>query len=228
MIRPRGPAAPHQRATQNRATQTPVSQDDHQGEVFWRSAYEAHASALLGFLRRRCGSLGEAEDLLQELFLRAMRADTFRRDAPVKPYLFSIARNLLASRYRRPKLRLVTSSPGDGDDRDPLDQVEGDAAGQQDRLEWGEFGRALTSALDRLSDDHRLAFQLGVLEETPYAEIAASQGWSLSRVKVNVHRARRKIIDALGDRIPSRSADLVTHAIAASAAPNATASGGTP
>lgn len=228
MIRPRGPAAPDQGATQIRASQTPVSQEDRQDEAFWRSAYEAHASALLGFLRRRCGSLGEAEDLLQELFLRAMRAGTFRRDEPVKPYLYSIARNLLASRYRRPRLRLVTSSPGDGDGRDPLDQVEGDDVGQQDRVEWSEFGRALASALDRLSDDHRLAFQLGVLEETPYAEIAARQGWSLSRVKVNVHRARRKIIDSLGDRIPSRSADLVTHTHAATAAPNATASGGTP
>ena len=214
-------------AHQVRAIDQSVSQDEDQGEAFWRSAYESHAPALLGFLRRRCGSLGEAEDLLQELFLRAMRADTFRRDAPVKPYLYSIARNLLASRYRRPRLRLVKSSPGDADDRDPLDQVEGDDAGQQDRVEWSEFGHALAAALERLSDDHRLAFQLGVLEETTYSEIATRQGWSLSRVKVNVHRARRKIIDALGDRIPSCSADLVASTLAASAR-TATAPGGTP
>lgn len=185
-------------------------------DVFWRSAYQAHAPALLGFLRRRVASPSEAEDLLQELFVRAMRADTFRRDASIKPYLYSIARNLLASRYRRPRLRLVTSSP-DTDDLDPLDQVEGDEADAQDRVEWSEFDQALAEALDRLSADHRLAFRLGVLEETPYAEIAERQGWTLSRVKVNVHRARRKIIDALGDRIPGSSADLV-----------ATASGGSP
>lgn len=183
---------------------------DQQDEMFWRSAYEAHAPAILGFLRRRVGSLTEAEDLLQELFVRAMRADTFRRDARIRPYLYSIARNLLASRYRRPKLRLVTSRPSeDGDEQDLLDQVGGDDAGPQDRVEWSEFDGALADALARLSEDHRLAFELGVLEETPYAEIAARQGWTLSRVKVNVHRARRKIIEALGDRIPSRSADLV-------------------
>lgn len=190
-----------------------VQDDADQDEAFWRSVYEAHGPAILGFLRRRVGSLSEAEDLLQELFVRAMRADTFRRDARIKPYLYSIARNLLVSRYRRPTLRLVTSSRDDSDARDPLDQVAGDETGQQDRVEWSEFDQALVGALDRLSADHRLAFELGVLEETPYAEIAAQQGWTLSRVKVNVHRARRKIIEALGDRIPSRSADLVTVAI---------------
>ncbi|MDA8019232.1 MAG: RNA polymerase sigma factor [Thermoanaerobaculia bacterium] len=189
-----------------------VRSDANQDELFWRSAYEAHASVLLGFLRRRVGSPSEAEDLLQELFVRAMRADTFRRDAAIKPYLYSIARNLLASRFRRPKLRLVTSSPEEVDERDPLDRVEGDDLGQHERLEWSEFDRALIEALNELSDDHRLAFRLGVLEETPYSEIAARQGWTLSRVKVNVHRARRKIIEALADRIPSRSTDLIATA----------------
>lgn len=191
-------------------TQTRESQDDDRGEAFWRSAYEAHAPALLGFLRKRVRSTSEAEDLLQELFVRAIRADTFRRDERIRPYLYSIARNLLASRYRRPQLRLVTARATDeGDESDPLDRLASADDGPQDHVEWGEFGDALADALDALSDDHRLAFRLGVLEDVPYAEIAEDQGWSLSRVKVNVHRARRKIIDALGDRIPSRSLDLV-------------------
>lgn len=204
-----GPASPIDRYS--------VCQDSsHHDECFWRSAYEAHAAALLGFLRRRVGSMVTAEDLLQELFVRAMRADTFRRDAPIKPYLYSIARNLIANRYRKPRLRLVTSSDvgsfDDGSDLDPLDQVADGDAGPHDRVEWLEFGLVLATALGRLSDDHRLAFELGVMEQQPYADIAEQQGWTLSRVKVNVHRARRKIIEALGDHIPGCSGDLVATA----------------
>jgi RNA polymerase sigma-70 factor (ECF subfamily) len=211
-----GPASPIDRDTVF-PRDTVVPRDSaYQDECFWRSAYEAHGPALLGFLRRRVGSIATAEDLLQELFVRAIRADSFRRDAAIKPYLYSIARNLIANQYRKPRLRLVTSSDAgtfdDGNDRDPLDQVADGDAGPQDRVEWREFRRVLAGALGRLSDDHRLAFELGVMEQQPYADIAAQQGWTLSRVKVNVHRARRKIIEALGDHIPGCSGDLVATA----------------
>lgn len=171
--------------------------------AFWRGAYEAHAAEILGFLRRRLKSGPEAEDLLQEVFVRAIRAETFRRDQPPRPYLFSIARNLVASKFRKPGLTLVTSR--DDSDAEPLDHVAAGDADPQERAQWSDFTRAFAEALEQLGADHRQAFELGVLQQLPYAEIAELQGWSLSQVKVNVHRARRKLIAALDDHIPASS-----------------------
>lgn len=172
-------------------------------ETFWHEAYGAHGPTVLGFLRRRVRERGEAEDLLQEVFVRAIRAGTFRRDGNLRAYLLSIARNLVINRHRRP--RLVVLMDRDESETEPMEDFADDGQSPEHRAEWAEFGRALAGVLDGLGDAHRRAFVLAVLEQKSYSEIARLEGWSLSQVKVNIHRARRKVLAALGDRIPSRS-----------------------
>jgi len=59
----------------------------------------------------------------------------------------------------------------------------------------------LAAALAALAPAHRAAFQAAVLEQKPYAEIAREQGWTLEQVKINVHRARKKVIERLRDLV---------------------------
>lgn len=182
---------------------SPANAIEHD-DIFWKAAYEAHASTVLGFLRRRVGGGAEAEDLLQEVFVRAIRAGSFRRDGNLRAYLLSIARNLVINQRRRP--RLVVLMDRDDDGSEPMERVPDTGAGPDRRAEWTDFARSLARCLGELSDDHRAAFELGVLQQKPYAEIARLQGWSLAQVKVNLHRARRRILDAMGDSIPNRPA----------------------
>lgn len=173
--------------------------------TFWRRAYEDHASVLLAFLGRRLGDHAEAEDLLQETFVRAMRSGSMDGRAEQRLYLFTVARNLLHNRARRHRLELRVhgepAAPREGE-ADALATVADPARSPADDAEWASFRQALERTLAGLPADQRLAFELAVVERWSYAEIVERTGWTLARVKTNVFRARQRVIAELGDRLP--------------------------
>jgi len=61
-------------------------------ETFWQSAYQKHGSALLTYLRVRIPDQADAEDILQETFVKAIRATEKTEEiSKVRSYLFTIA-----------------------------------------------------------------------------------------------------------------------------------------
>ena len=52
------------------------------------------------------------------------------------------------------------------------------------------------------NEAHRRAFQLAIAEQHSYADVARQTGWSLSQVKINVYRARKRLIAGLRDYLP--------------------------
>jgi RNA polymerase sigma-70 factor (ECF subfamily) len=167
-------------------------------EAFWQAAYEAHASVVMAFLVRRLGRRDEAEDLLQETFVRAIRVDSFV-GGNLRGYLLSIARNLLINRIRRPRL-VVPVAPAE--DEQPFEHVPAGGTSPEEETAWRNFAERLDGALAKLKADHRRAFEMAVIQQHSYGEIARTTGWSLPRVKSNVHRARRSLIAQLGDFLP--------------------------
>jgi RNA polymerase sigma-70 factor, ECF subfamily len=158
----------------------------------WNLAYRRHGRAVLSFLIRRLGNREEAEDLCQETFVRAMKADGQLRDPDrLRPYLFRIAHNLMCNHLRRQGLVLAESKIP----RIPNLEIMADPApNRPDRqYRWLELTTALANALELLPDEQKLAFELGVLQRLPYGEICSETGWSLSKVKINVYRARKKL-----------------------------------
>jgi len=175
-----------------------------QDRGFWRAAYQSHAPAVLAFLRHRLGQREDAEDLLQETFVRAIRSGTFDGDN-LRGYLLRTAHNLWVNRRRRP--RLVVSLRGapslaTEEDYDPLVDVAAEAASPEQEASWSAFGKELQRVLAGLSEPHRRAFELGALEQRSYGEIAQITGWSLAQVKVNLYRARKRIIEELREHFP--------------------------
>lgn len=170
----------------NRATA--VTTDDSTG--FWRDAYRAHGPAVLAFLTSRLGSRDEAEELLQETFVRALRAGSLKDRTRVRAYLFTTAHNLLRNHHRRQGTSPFRVVEDGGDATEPGEGADGRAS-LHDLV--GRLGEVLAG----LPEAHRRAFELGILERVPYREIARRTGWSVAAVKVNVYRARRRVIDAL-------------------------------
>ena len=89
-----------------------ASVPDRDGDLMGRSArgdtaafgllYDRYARAIMSFLHHALSDSATAEDLCQETFVRAWRAASrFRPDAPLAPWLFRIARNVLSTEYRR-------------------------------------------------------------------------------------------------------------------------------
>jgi RNA polymerase sigma-70 factor (ECF subfamily) len=177
----------------------------------WSLSYRRHGGAIRAYLQRRLSSREEAEDLCQETFLRVMRAPdapTAEEPARLRAYLFTTARNLLVNHLRRRSVVRAASELGVVDGVEALAVPEGlqDGHGAQ------TLALALERELGRLPAEQREAFTLGALERWPYAEIAARKGWSLSKVKINVYRARKTLMRRLGEHAPGSSDEMEARA----------------
>jgi RNA polymerase sigma-70 factor (ECF subfamily) len=173
---------------------------EEESAAVWRSAWEAEHGALLGFLRRRLRDDDAAEELLQETFVRAMRSGRVERAEEARPYLFTIAQNLVADHWRR-RFRVLPRQ-ADADAGDGLEEVA-DARGESPEAAASRRGleRRVRAAYELLPERYQQAFRLAAIEQRSYREIAELTGWSLDQVRVNVHRARRRLIDELGTEL---------------------------
>lgn len=162
----------------------------------WSGAYERHRPAILGFLRRRLSRPEELEDLCQETFARALRAgDRLRDPSRVRAYLFRTAHNLMLNHLRR---RGRERSESDLGEEARLDaHADPRAASPAAERELHSLQARLQELLGSLPEEHRLAFELGVLQRQPYARVAETTGWSIAKVKVCVYRARKQLIAGL-------------------------------
>ena len=167
----------------------------HPRAEFWQEAYRLHGASVLSFLKRRVGQRDLAEDLLQETFIRAMRFDSFQ-EGNLRGYLMSIARHLIINKSRRKQLLVPVETPRE--DMQPFETVPSDDVSPEESTAASLLHHRLKQAMHSLTQDHRRAFELAVLEQCTYSEICDETGWSLARVKSNVHRARKKLIQELG------------------------------
>jgi RNA polymerase sigma-70 factor, ECF subfamily len=151
----------------------------------FHSLYQSHASQVHRFVLFLCGDASLADDIASETFVRAWTSRGKIREATVKAYLFTIARNLYRDHLRRNNrlTELEESIP------DP-------AVGLDTRTEHKAELSAVLVALRRLSEVDRAALLMRVQEEMPYEEIAQTLNLPVTTVKVKVHRARLKLMHA--------------------------------
>ena len=139
------------------------------------------------------GRLDEAEDLCQETFTRVVATAVELRDpTKVKAYLIRTANNLLISRLRRSNLVHSETDLGDGVDLSA--RPDPAAPDPHSEAENQELHRKVEELLTRLPNDQRLAFEQGVLQRRPYADIAREQDWTKTKVKICVYRARKRLM----------------------------------
>jgi len=194
------------------STGGPTRQDADAGDVRRaaagdEAAFEAlvlrHQRALYNLSFRLLGDRPEAEDAVQEAFLRAWRAlPRFRGDASFRTWLTGIAinvcRNRLCSadaRRRRATASLVRRDPETGlESALPLPDPAPDP---ETRTRAGETRAALGRALAALSAEHREVILLREVNGLEYGELAAVLGCALGTVKSRIARARGALREAL-------------------------------
>jgi RNA polymerase sigma factor (sigma-70 family) len=141
--------------------------------------------ALHRYVRRLVGSRENAEDIVQEAYLR-----TYERAESVeipRAFLFSTARNLAAD-ARRHKLVAKTDTLGDFDSPG----VVPPSASLETELVVDEQSRLLKEAIERLSPQCRAVFTLKVFHACSYKEIAHRLSLSPKTVENHVARALRE------------------------------------
>lgn len=173
------------------------------------SAFEAlvadHADRVYALVTRFLGPVSHREDLVQEVFLRVVRArDSYRPTARFTTWLYRIVFNLAAN--EREKLRLRRSISLDGPSEGPdapdgrpgrIDVVDEDAPGPEGHLAQSDVVTAVRAAIDGLPERQRMALILAKYEGLPFAEIGAVLGVSEKAVKSTVHRARETLRERL-------------------------------
>jgi RNA polymerase sigma-70 factor, ECF subfamily len=171
-----------------------VSTEPH--EPLGRAALE-HADALYTFARYLTGRDGDAEDLVQETFARAIgAADRFTAGTNLKAWLFRILRNAFLDVARR-RRRLPAHDPLDPDETEARTEgaLRGDAELEMLRAVVGE---EIEAALGALSEEGRTVVLLD-LEGFTEAEIAAVIGCAQGTVKSRLSRARGALRRALAE-----------------------------
>jgi RNA polymerase sigma-70 factor (ECF subfamily) len=155
-----------------------------------------HERAVFNFIARYVGDRTQAEDIVQEVFLRVIRTSgRYKAKAKFTTWLFTIARNLCIDRARQRKRRPEVSldrSLSDDDDSGAtfadrlVDEDASDATGQSIR---GEFRAKLNVALGELPDEQREVFAMREFGGLKFREIAETLDISENTVKSRMRYA---------------------------------------
>jgi len=154
---------------------------------------------VFGLVVRMVGDPDVAEDLAQDVFIKAYRAlrsyDPSRKFAS---WLFKIAHNATIDHLRRAAPDAV---PLEGDDDEGGDLLatlaDGAAESPAAAAERRDLARALDRAIGALRADYREAVVLRYVEGLSYEEIAEALAQPLGTIKTNLHRARKQMAVAL-------------------------------
>jgi len=160
-----------------------------------------HLDALYGVACRLTRNPTEAEDLVQDAFVKAMRArQQFHAGTNLKAWLFRILTNTFINKYRRGGLERAVL---DGPDADPLADGWVSASTMRQLRDAETLAlmplveEEIRRALDALPPEFRLAVVLCDVEEFSYEEIGRIMGCPVGPVMSRWHRGRKLLQRAL-------------------------------
>ncbi len=171
---------------------------------------ERHEGMIYGLCLKILGNPEDAEDCLQEVFIKAFEAlPGFRQEARFSTWLYRIAYNACLMRLRKKKLDTV-----------PLDRpvrLGGDVL-ERDLADWTtdpradvmneELGAVLAQHIDALSPENRVVFVLRDIHGLSTDDTASVLGLSVPAVKSRLHRARLYLRERLSDYFEQGSAGV--------------------
>jgi RNA polymerase sigma-70 factor (ECF subfamily) len=151
----------------------------------------AYQHRVFGVALRMLGSRAEAEEIAQEVFLRAHRAlADFRGDARLGTWLYAIASRLCLNRLASADRRVARGDAA-------LAEVPAAAPDAADAAEHAQRDAALRAAIAELPEERRIVLVLRDIEGLTYDEIAEALALEPGTVRSRLHRARMQLKDKL-------------------------------
>jgi len=164
-----------------------------------REMYDRFAPPVMRFVRDMLRDPHSAADAHQDTFIRVFqRIGSLEDPDRLVGWIFGIARRVCLE-HKRKLLRGKVLEPADRGV-----EVADLGAGPEAELSGAESAAALDRAIDALSPDRQAILLLRCDHLLPYEEIATAMGFSVAKVKVEVHRARlalRKVLDGPPERV---------------------------
>lgn len=160
-----------------------------------------HLDAVYRLARRLASDPAEAEDLVQEAFMRAYRAfDGFElREFGIKPWLLRILHNTFyTSRVRQKREPTLLDDLDFARAAEELTDVAVEPP-RIDGIDWDDFDQELKRAIGRLPEEYRVVLLLWAVEELSYKEIAQVIECPVGTVMSRLYRARQTLGASLAD-----------------------------
>jgi RNA polymerase sigma-70 factor, ECF subfamily len=156
-------------------------------DQIWRNYH----SGLLSFIRRRVAAADLAEDILQDVFVKAhSRMDTLLNADRIQSWLYQIARNTIIDYHRTRKI--AEPLPDEIAQRPEQNHDHNDE-------EWRELGKCVLPMIETLPEGYRDALLLSEIDGLPLREVAERLNLSLPGAKSRVQRGREKLKRAFLD-----------------------------
>ena len=151
---------------------------------------DRHKDRALTLAVRLAGNKGEAEELVQDAFLRAFKSlDQFRGDAKFGTWFYRILYNLCMTKVTRRHSRPETLDVEDGTILENL-LVDQDEPSIHERMESEELHGMISNEVDKLPEKFRSVITLFYVQELSYEDMVSVLSMPIGTVKTNLFRAR--------------------------------------
>lgn len=146
--------------------------------------FETHAEAVRNLIYYKCGDKDQAEDVMQEAFIKLWDNCKKVLFEKAKGFLCTVANNLFLNQVARQKVRLEYSKiPRSNKNVESPDFV----------MEEKEFMNKLQKAIGELPEGQREVFLLNRIDKKTYNEIAEMLGISVKAVEKRMHNALKQL-----------------------------------
>ena len=170
----------------------------------FRLLVEQYGRAIFRLAYRMTGNEQDAEDIVQETFLKAYRQiNKFDARASFSTWLYRIASNCSLDLIRKRKTRERNRERGPDPDRDVLGSFPSPTPGPDRELYSSQISLCVNAALDELSGQERVAFILRHFEGLSIEEIGLALGTGASATKHSIFRAVQKLRRSLEPLVSS-------------------------
>lgn len=156
-------------------------------EAAFEELFERYNARILYYLRRLMGTSGEAEDVLQNVWVKIVRRiGALREPKALRAWLYRIAHNEAIGLLRKKGREIALEDLERVPDVEAEADIEALGATELDAV-------SLHRALERTSPEHRAVLTLRFMNDLSYREIADVIGCSLGTVKSRLHFAKRAL-----------------------------------
>lgn len=146
----------------------------------FKSVFNEHGESVRNFIYYKSGNLAQAEDLMQEAFVKLWENCAKVPTEKVRSFLFKVANNFFLNQVEHKKVVLkFEKRGGSGIDKQTPEYM----------MEMKEFKERLELAIAALPEDQRVVFLMNRIDKKKYREIAEELGLSVKAVEKRMHKA---------------------------------------
>lgn len=156
----------------------------------YKLLFSTHSQSLLNFIYYKCGDLEQAEDIVQEAFIKLWDNCDNVIFSKAKSFLFTVARNLFLNVVAHKKIVLQHRSTLATDRTDITPEF---------LMEEQEFMSRLKKVIANLPEKQREVFLLSRIDKKKYSEISEMLGISVKAVEKRMSQALSILREQLGD-----------------------------